>query len=89
MNEVKIEAGKVGRLSAGYHFTEKENEVLDRIEKLDFGAASIFEYYISVIIRKDKNWKENTKDLKELFDQFIILYSLDKNLFTDLILILE
>ncbi len=89
MNEVKIKAGKVGRLSAGYHFTEKENEVLDRIEKLDFGAASIFEYYISHIIRKDKNWKENTKDLKELFDQFIILYSLDKNLFTDLILILE
>ena len=89
MNEVIISAGKSGRIMSGYTFTEKENDVLDKVKILDFGAASIFEYYISHIIRKDKNWKENTKDLKQLFDQFIKLYILNKNLFVDLILILE
>ena len=45
MNEVIISAGKSGRLNFGYHFTEKENQVLDKIEKLDFGAANVFEFW--------------------------------------------
>ena len=61
MNEVKIEAGKVGRSMSGYTFSEKENELLDKIQKLDFGASSIFLFWIARIIRQDKNWKENTK----------------------------
>jgi hypothetical protein len=89
MNEVKIEAGKVGRLSAGYHFTEKENEVLDKIEKLYFPAANVFEYWISRIIRKDKNWRENTKDQKQLVDAILRIRDLDSDLHDDLIKIIN
>jgi len=89
MNEVKIEAGKVGRLSAGYHFTEKENEVLNKIEKLDFGIASIFDFWISHIIRKDKNWRKNTKDQKQLVEAILRIKDLDSDLHDDLIKIIN
>jgi uncharacterized coiled-coil DUF342 family protein len=89
MNEVKIEAGKVGRLSAGYHFTEKENEVLDRIEKLDFGAASIFEYWISRIIRKDNNWRENAKNQKQLVEAILKIKDLDSELHDEIVKIIN
>ncbi len=89
MNEVKIEAGKVGRLSAGYHFTEKENEVLDKIEKLDFGIAGIFNFWISHIIRKDKDWRKNTKDQKQLVEAILRIKNLDSDLHDEIIKIIN
>ena len=89
MSEVKIEAGKVGRLSAGYHFTEKENEVLDRIKKLDFGAANVFEFWIARIIRKDKDWRKNAKDQKQLVEAILRIKDLDSDLHDDLIKIIN
>ena len=35
MNEVIISAGKSGRIMSGYTFTEKENDVLDKVKILD------------------------------------------------------
>lgn len=89
MNEVKIEAGKVGRLSAGYHFTEKENEVLDRIKILDFGASNVFEFWIARIIRKDENWRENEKDHEQLVNAILRIKNLDSDLHDDLIKIIN
>jgi len=89
MNEVKIEAGKVGRLSAGYHFTEKENEVLDRIKILDFGALNVFEFWIARIIRKDENWRENEKDQEQLNNAILRIKNLDSDLHDDLIKIIN
>ncbi len=89
MNEVKIKAGKVGRLSAGYHFTEKENEVLDRIKILDFGASNVFEFWIARIIRKDENWRENEKDHEQLVNAILRIKNLDSDLHDDLIKIIN
>ena len=89
MNEVKIEAGKVGRLSAGYHFTEKENEVLDKIEKLYFPAANVFEFWIARIIRKDKNWRENEKDQKQLVEAILTIRDLDLDLHDEIVKIIN
>ena len=98
MNEVKIEAGKVGRLSAGYHFTEKENEVLDRIKILDFGASNVFEFWIARIIRKsdfvpqlfgEQNKKENEKDHEQLVNAILRIKNLDSDLHDDLIKIIN
>jgi len=63
MNEVKISAGKSGRIMSGYTFTEKENDVLDKVKILDFGAANVFEFWIARIIRKDKNFRDLDSDL--------------------------
>lgn len=65
------------------------NEVLDKIEKLDFGAASIFEFWIARIIRKDENWKENEKDPKQLIDTILRVKDLDSDLHDDLIKIIN
>jgi hypothetical protein len=89
MNEVKIEAGKVGRSMSGYTFSEKENELLDKIQKLDFGASSIFLFWIARIIRQDKNWKENTKDQEQLNDAILRIKNLDSDLHDDLIKIIN
>jgi hypothetical protein len=89
MNEVIISAGKSGRLNFGYHFTEKENQVLDKIEKLDFGAASIFEFWIARIIRQDINWRENAKDQKQLVEAILTIRDLDSDLHDDLIKIIN
>ena len=85
MNEVIISAGKSGRIMSGYTFKEKENDVLDKVKILDFGAASIFEFWISRIIRKDKNWKENEKDQKQLIDAILRIKDLDSDLHDELI----
>ena len=69
MNEVIISAGKSGRIMSGYTFTEKENDVLDKVKILHFGAANVFEFWIARIIRKDKNWRENEKDQKQFKTQ--------------------
>ena len=89
MNEVKIEAGKVSRSMSGYTFSEKENELLDKIQKLDFGASSIFLFWIARIIRQDKNWKENTKDQEQLNDAILRIKNLDSDLHDDLIKIIN
>ena len=89
MNEVIISAGKSGRLNFGYQFTEKENQVLDKIEKLDFGAANVFEFWIARKIRKDINWRENTKDQKQLVEAILTIRDLELDLHDDLIKIIN
>lgn len=89
MNEVIINAGKSKRLTAGYHFTKNENDVLDRVEILDFGAATVFEHWIGRIIRKDKNWRENEKDQKQLVKAILTIRDLDLDLHNDLIKIIN
>jgi len=89
MNTVKIEAGKVGRLSAGYHFTENENHILDEISKIDFAAKSVFEFWISHIIRPDKNWRQNAKDQKQLVDAVLRIKDLDSDLHDEIVKIIN
>ena len=85
MNEVIISAGKSGRIMSGYTFKEKENDVLDKVKILDFGASNVFEFWIARIIRKDKNWKENEKDQKQLIDAILRIKDLDSDLHDELI----
>lgn len=90
MNEVDfITAGKSGRIAVGYHFTNEENEILDKIEKINFGAASIFEFWISRIIRKDENWRENVKDQKQLVEAILTIRDLDSDLHNEIIKIIN
>ena len=89
MNEVIISAGKSGRIMSGYTFTEKENDVLDKVKILDFGAANVFEFWIARIIRKDINWRENTKNQKQLVEAILTIRDLDSDLHDDLIKIIN
>jgi hypothetical protein len=90
MNEVDFNtAGKSGRIAAGYHFTNEENEILDKIEKIDFAAASIIEFWISRIIRKDENWIENEKDKKQLDEAILTIRDLDSDLHNEIIRIIN